>query len=240
MQARVFLLAAAAASALAGVARADVVTQSSTDVQALQAWRADAYQLDPQRCVGPAPAPGQRVDQDCAAQGAELARAPWADRASPSVNDWRLPVENHNGYVYSRYASGHLVELRVLVKRAALDAPSFTGVGFYASNALGSGLRFVPKAALHVVSPKDVTLASGEPAAVLRFVLAMPGESGDSSTGWAMASVAFKPYVEFQDGATTYRNWEPVSDDFRVYREPNGGGRHQSTSFDRQAELLRP
>ena len=239
MQLRFIVLAAAAALG-ASVARADVVTQQSIDVQTLQAWRSDAYQLDGSRCVGTLPAAGVRVDFDCSSQGAELTHAAWAGRSSPSITGWKLPVENFNGNVSSRYSAGHLVEIRVLVKRAVLDAPSFTGVGFYATTLIADGLYFVPKAALHVVSPKDVTLLTGESAAVLRFVLTMPGESGDSSTGWSMGRATFKPYVEFADGATTYRNWEPVSDNFSVYRETNGGGRAQSTTFDRQAELLRP
>ena len=75
-------------------------------------------------------------------------------------------------------------------------------------------------------------------AVVLRFVLSMPGQQGDSGTGWSMNSVDFKPFAQYEADGQVFQVWDKIASNYRIYRMTNGGGRAQIVSFDRQNELL--
>ncbi len=225
-------------SALAASAES-ITIQSGDDVQILQAWRSDGrIELDHLACTGDDPVEGNTTYKDCRQQGQALTRAEWADRDSPAISPWLLPVTRRNGLLYSQYYYGHLVEVRALVKRSALDSSSFAGIGFYTSHMLFADLHFVDKDALHIVSSEDVTLVTGEKAAVLRFVAWMPGLQGMSGTSWNLGSVAFKPFAEFREAEEIFQVWDQVPENYRIYRSNNGAGRPQPIRFDRQGELL--
>lgn len=220
---------------------ASTADQTSSDVQILQAWTDKTLTLDHTKCVGPDPQDQQRTVKDCSAHASQLTRAPWADRDSPAVNNWQLPVTKYQGQVYSPNNVGNMVEIRVVAKRSAVDAPTFAGIGFFYRNTLASETRLISKNDLHIVSQQDVTLkATNEPGVVYRFVLSMPGTQGNSGTGWSMESVSFKPFAKFDtpDG-NSFQNWDPRSENYTVYRAANGGGRVQVNSIDRQDELLK-
>ncbi len=221
---------------------ATTVNQQSTDVQILEAWTAGNIELRQSECAGEDPEFDHPTKKDCSVQASRLTRAPWADRDSPAVNNWLLPVERwHQAGVSSYFYSGNLVEIRAVVKRGAFDSAEFKGIGFYYRNMVAAETNFIAKRDLHIVSEHDVTLKDGDAVAVvLRFVLWMPGAQGNSGTGWSMDSVSFKPFAKFEslDG-NTYQDWDPIATDYRLYRASNGGGTPQNTRVDRQAELLK-
>ena len=228
------------------VAQAENVTQSSDDVQMLQAstdrfFTLDNYGTQTEGCVGANPTEGQNVTKDCFNAALPFIQVSWSTQISPSIASWSLPFYNYQGRIGSRYASGNLVELRALVKKSVLNASSFEGIGFYRRNLLEDGITFVPKEQLHVVSDPNAKLrlkSSGDEAVVLRFVMYFPGEQGNSATGWCMQSVEFKPFAQFKSGDTTFQNWEKLARNHRVFRCNNAAGLNQTSSFDRSNELV--
>ncbi len=223
------------------VVLADIVSQTSDDARILQAWRGtDPFTLNLAHCTGKDPAIGKSGTKDCSEAAQKLARLPGADRDSPALNSWNLPVDNNGGNVSSRFYVGSLVEIRVVVKSAVLSSKTFSGIGFYYENMLADQTTFVPKDKLHIVSTNDVTLAStGEMAKVLRFTLYMPGEQGNSATGWSMDSVEFKPFAQFDADGKTYQNWDPSAKNYRIYRENSGAGVPQVTTLNFESSLLK-
>ena len=216
-----------------------LVTQASTDVQILQAWTDKSIELIHSDCVGMDPIPGESVLKDCTQQAQRLTKAPWADRESPAVNDWMLPMRNYNGQVYSPNYSGHIVEIRALVRRAALDTPTFTGIGFYFHNMIQGNTVFIPKDQLHIVSDREVVLRNGgDHAVVMRFVGWMPGYQGHSGTGWCMDRVFFKPFARFTTDRENFENWDVAPNDYVIFRCESAGGTRQVMKFNREQELL--
>lgn len=215
------------------------VSQDNNDVQLLQMWTDKSVHFVTESCDGRNPNEGETVIKDCSRQAAAYAKVPWSSVDSPAVNLWEIPTYKYQGQILSRFGSGSLVEIRILIKKSVLDAPSFSGVGFYCVNNIKSEVRTIAKEKLHIVNSEPVRLkGSGEEGAVLRFVAYMPGIAGNSSTGWAMDALALKPFAEFKDDTNTYQNWENVPQNHRVYRYRMGAGNHQITSIDRQADLL--
>jgi hypothetical protein len=223
----------------------DLVAKANKDAQTLQAWsdsqRAIEFSSEELRlCDGPDPtSDGEISVKDCARLGLAKARMDNRSVVSPSAGLWRVPVYRRSGDLLSDSGAGTLVEIRLVVSRAVLAAETLTGIGFYTENLSGSGVVLTPKDQLHIVSTQDVTLKrNGESAVVLRFVLWMPQDAGESGTGWGMDNVRFKPFAEFRANGTTYDNWEDVATNWKIYRLPSAGGSQQTASFDREGDLL--
>jgi hypothetical protein len=135
------------------------------------------------------------------------------------------------------------IELRLVVREAAVAQPSFAGVGFWTSR----GDRFTPKGALQEVS--RARLVNGDPAVVYRFTgvsTCLSSESAASSQPFYQ-TFSFKPYAAYDatpgggSEAHRYRVWERVPFNHTLGRSaPGDQPLVDRTSFDRQGELLAP
>ena len=235
------LIFAAMAALVSLNARAQIVTQENKDVQVLQAW-SDLRQTynfyspnsydNCERADWFKPEFPQSYAMDCS-----KAVGITAPLAAPIL----IPFWQPEGRApESRYGSGTTVEIRVVVSRAVLESGAFRGVGFYANTAAGPVQHLIPKEKLQIASREDVYLASnGERAVVLRFVLGFGTPNGISGTSWGYMSIEFKPFAEFEANGTTYRNYESVPQNFRIYRARYAGGLTQVDSINREYEILK-
>ncbi len=234
------------------------VDQRASDITVLQAWHGKSYALDL-----PGHFPGGELDkQECSEVGnyssgsaiyrtvrcsSELERKAkldgFADR-SPLLNDSlhmyaSIPSE---GREYWQTGRCEIVEFRTVIRDAALNAASFTGIGFYLSPGHtqdGSTRFYVAKNRLHAVG--HVTLVDGSPATVHRFI-AQGMCFGLGGNGGSIYSrrYKFRPYARFASDGFEHQVWDDVAKDYLLgLPEQSTSGTPRVESFDRQLELLK-
>ncbi|MFO0676229.1 MAG: hypothetical protein U0169_06825 [Polyangiaceae bacterium] len=144
-------------------------------------------------------------------------------------------------FSYDKEHSGmcETVELRTVTKKAAFDAPSFRGIGFYVSS-LG-GTAFLSKTELLTHGDSgEVTLKDGSAGIVHRFVVkGMCFGLGGNGDSIYHRKYRMKPFVQFDVPETdmSYRLWDGFPTDHRLGRSDDD--RTWTQSFDRQGDLLR-
>ncbi|MFO0677421.1 MAG: hypothetical protein U0169_12880 [Polyangiaceae bacterium] len=238
-----------------------VIDKTGDDVQTLQVWTpGKLFPNPPERWTAPAPSDvsleaasgdscatlstrewSRWFDKDVDCTDAFVSKLAWPGaKKSPAFDTIRFQV-SHDTQANVSYTDPDmctLVELRTVTKDAALDSPTFAGIGFHTSR----GPSFVAKADLHAVG--HTTLKSGEAATVHRFVGISTCISGahNSTSGNMYQTFAFKPYARFDlspgEGDASFRVWESTAD-HRIGRSwPGATPVVNSNGFDRQDDLL--
>jgi hypothetical protein len=141
-----------------------------------------------------------------------------------------------DGYLFVDPDYCNRLELRAVVRDAAMSQPTFAGIGFWSSR----GDVFTPKSDLRPVG--HVTLAGGEPATVFRFtgISTCVSSAHSSTSGNIFQTFSFKPYAAYEgDDGARYRVWESIRGNHRLGRSwPGETPAVDATAFDRQNELL--
>lgn len=144
-------------------------------------------------------------------------------------------------FSYDAASSGacETIEFTTLTKRAAFDAPTFRGIGFYVSS---QGMSFVSKETLLARGDSgEVTLKDGSRAIAHRFVAqGMCFGLGGNGGAIARRTYEWKPYARFDAGGDTYRIWDGVRRNYFLGRVDGSLSAGFVSSFDRTRELLRP
>lgn len=241
--------------------------QVGTDVQVLQVWTpgrlfpqaAQPWQsptpsdvtidsVDPNACttlrtsVTQGTSLWENREVDCTAALAKATPFDVTNVPGPVMTDVRFTVSKQVSNGYTRVDPDYCsrIELRAVVRDAALSQPSFTGIGFYTSR----GETFIPKAQLQAVG--HARLVSGEDATVYRFtgLSTCISSAHNSTSGNAFQTFSFKPYAAYEapgeHGETNrYRVWENIAGNHAIGRSwPGATPRVDSQGFDRQHDLL--
>jgi hypothetical protein len=179
----------------------------------------------------------QDTTVDCAAAFAAAAPFDVTKAAGPVLTPVRFTVSKDltGTQVLTDPDFCSIVELRVVLRDAARNAPSFAGVGFWTSR----GETFTPKGELQEVG--HTRLASGEDATVLRFsgISTCISSAHNSTSGNIYQTFSFKPYAAFDADDRRYRVWERISGNHAIGRSwPGATPAVDASGFDRQGELL--
>ena len=129
-----------------------------------------------------------------------------------------------------------VTEIRTVTAQTALDAPSFTGIGFFHNE--HSELRTITREQLDERDYGAVTLRDGHtPARVHGFAALSACWRGTASSTYNHRE-SFKPFAEFvsADG-TKHRRWE-AHDDHALGQVWGYGQEGRTLNFDRARELL--
>lgn len=147
-----------------------------------------------------------------------------------------LASELAGTFSYDENSSGQCetVEIRTVIRKSALEAATFKGIGLYVS---GRGFLFVDKNRLNGRAyDGDVTLSSGAPGVVHKFVVqgTCMGLGGNGGSLYRRG-YSFKPYAQYDDGTNTYRNWDDVASDYYLGRASDGAW---VSGFERRGDAL--
>lgn len=164
---------------------------------------------------------------------------------SPLVNEGALYTYGEEGpnHFYAISGECELVEMRTVLRDAALNAATFTGVGFYLAGGFSTidnrSQFFVAKDRLHAVG--HVRLADGAPATVHRFIArGSCFETGGNGDSLAHRHFELRPFAQYGEGGNDFKVWDQVPADYKlgfVFESPQS---HFVQGFDRQNELLLP
>ncbi|MEI8346020.1 MAG: hypothetical protein WCG27_01030 [Pseudomonadota bacterium] len=175
---------------------------------------------------------------ECSKELQEGALLPGSTQQSPLVAPFLVNAHiNDNGTLYAPGLNCSLVEVRTMTKTAVLNAPTFKGIGFGGNE----GLSFTPSKDLHQVGKVQLK-HSGEEAIVHRFIGVARCWMGSisSSQKWRFE---FKPYVLFETEnngkKVQYRNWEAIHSNHVLGGADESNSYYQTTTFDRQQDLIR-
>lgn len=199
---------------------------TSVDLSTLQAWLGPKVTRS---FNGSAGASGDLV--------IDLGACAGSDCTAPAQGLLESPLLGTFRYDAQRSGKCEMLEVRMVIREAALNQPSFDGVGLYLSDA--GVLHASADTVRRKADAGAVTLANGERGRVLRFA----AQGFCFGVGGSTSSVQNRRYeiasfVQFSAGGNTYRNWEP-SANHRLGRVPSPSGAFVS-ALDRQRELLRP
>jgi hypothetical protein len=188
-----------------------IVNQNRDDVQIVRATVEALPRLNPARCHQQ---PGETLD--CTDELARIAGVPSIERIA-------VPA----GYTFD---GCQLACVTAAARKTAL--PASLAIGFYSADVTAgqfSADRGRRITSAQLTSAGDAVLKSGEPAALFQFGAMVNCRLGGGET----AGLRFKPYIDFvgDPDNTTYRNWDPVRDDYRLGGDVQG--------IDRTQEVLR-
>jgi hypothetical protein len=218
-----------------------VLESANQDIQILQAWETrNLYQFEDMQALN---CPREKVGgnpytiswrADCAGNALDVLGAPSmhpvlifyyqsATNAESVQSDWRCNAG----------------EVRAVIKDSVIHSPRFLRVGFYHSE--HSSIRTIARTELREVG--RVTLKSGEPAGVFRFVSLARCWNGTASSS-AYQNEVFKPFVDFgvenaEGNLDIYRQWENVAENFVLGQKFGYSPSDYVRSFNREAELLK-
>jgi hypothetical protein len=120
------------------------------------------------------------------------------------------------------------LKIKTASRNEAINQASATGIGFHYDGYASQG-RFIPKA--NLVEQGAISLRNGADAKVHEFAGFTTCWRGSTSSSTS-AQYKFKPYMQFEAGGETYRNWDLVPNDYVI--------RFSIQGFDRSNELLLP
>lgn len=256
------------AGAEADPAALTAIDETGNDVQVLQVWTpgrllplpgrswlgsgpndvvidaSDRASCTPLRSSSTTPGSGTYTDDEVDCTDAIARAMPFdvTEVPGPMMTPARFMVTRRtsDGYLTVDPDYCSRIELRAVVRDAALAQPSFAGIGFWS----GRGDRFTPKADLQAVG--HVSLANGDAATVFRFagISTCISSSHSSTSGNLYQTFSFKPYAAYDraDGADTRRHrvWEDLRGRNHVIGRswPGNSPAVDALGFDRQDELL--
>jgi hypothetical protein len=235
---------ALAFASLPAFATNPVVDKLGKDAQVVHAWLAESVApdasaqiaIDLKLCEGPEVRPNFRNTKDCSRQVEALAQLPGhgSFKTSPLMTRFLVnEIERGaDGRVHSRFAYGHLVDIRLAVLDSALAQPSFRGIGFWSTN---DGSIVVDPSRLHTVG--HTKLKTGEDVTIFRFLGWMPAVFGESKAKWDAGHLGFKAFSVHADAQGETHVWEEVEGNFDIARTTAFGG---ESVIDRRADLLVP
>jgi hypothetical protein len=154
---------------------------------------------------------------------------------------FNVSVDSRSGQAFVDPDYCTYLEVRVVVREAALAQPSFAGVGFWTSR----GERFAPKNELQEVG--QTRLANGDSAKVFRFtgISTCISSAHNSTSGNTYQTFAFKPYAAYDvrdqgnGDVKRFRVWERIEGNHTIGRSwPGSRPVVDSAGFDRQGDLL--
>jgi hypothetical protein len=119
------------------------------------------------------------------------------------------------------------LKIRTASRNDAINQASATGIGFHYDGYGGLG-RFIPKSKL--VEIGAIGLRSGGGAKVHEFAGFTTCWRGSDRTS-REAQYKFKPYMQFEAGGETYRNWDIVSNDYVISSGIQAFDRFNELSF---------